>query len=99
MVKYDKNLRKLLFFLFQGRIIARDGGSPSRSATAIIKININRNLHVPTFNPSSYSQKIYETELIGNVVVDVNAEDNDRVVSAVAMEIDVCFLICLFSHI
>jgi protocadherin Fat 4 len=66
---------------YQGRIVAFDGGSPPRSATAIATINIQRNLNSPIFNPSSYEETILETLQAGTSIVRVTASDADRSVS------------------
>lgn len=66
---------------YQGRIVAFDGGSPPRSATAIATINIQRNLNSPIFNPSSYEETILETLQAGTSILRVTASDSDRSVS------------------
>ncbi|KAK3089813.1 hypothetical protein FSP39_006721 [Pinctada imbricata] len=66
---------------YQGRIVAFDGGSPPRSATAIATINILRNLNSPIFNPTNYEQTILETLTVGSSILQVTASDADRSVS------------------
>uniref|UniRef100_A0A8W8I309 Cadherin domain-containing protein n=1 Tax=Magallana gigas TaxID=29159 RepID=A0A8W8I309_MAGGI len=68
---------------YQGRIVAEDGGSPPRSATATAIINIPRNLNAPVFNPKNYSVTIDETHQVGQYVITVTASDVDRVISAI----------------
>ncbi|XP_052689553.1 protocadherin Fat 4-like [Crassostrea angulata] len=65
--------------LYQGRIVAEDGGSPPRSATATAIINILRNINSPVFNPKNYSITIDETHQVGQNVITVTASDADRV--------------------
>uniref|UniRef100_K1QE50 Protocadherin Fat 1 n=1 Tax=Magallana gigas TaxID=29159 RepID=K1QE50_MAGGI len=65
--------------LYQGRIVAEDGGSPPRSATATAIINILRNINSPVFNPKNYSVTIDETHQVGQNVITVTASDADRV--------------------
>jgi len=38
-------------------------------------------LNIPVFGPLSYANQIYETEPVRTVVIDVNAQDGDRIVS------------------
>lgn len=66
---------------YQGRIVAFDGGSPPRSATAIATINIQRNLNSPVFSPVNYEQTILETMQVGTNILRVTASDADRSVS------------------
>jgi len=66
---------------YQGRIVAYDGGTPARSATAIATINILRNLNRPIFNPNSYEETIQETLQAGSSILQVFASDADRTVS------------------
>lgn len=68
---------------YQGRIVAYDGGSPPRSATAIATINILRNLNSPVFSPSNYEETILETMQVGTSILRVTASDADRSVSTV----------------
>lgn len=69
---------------YQGRIVAYDGGSPPRSATAIATINILRNLNTPIFNPDVYEQTILETLQVGSSILQVTATDADRSVSIIS---------------
>ncbi|XP_062595025.1 cadherin EGF LAG seven-pass G-type receptor 3-like, partial [Saccostrea cucullata] len=64
---------------YQGRIVAEDGGSPPRSATAIATINIQRNLNHPVFTQTDYSISIYETQQVGQNVITVTATDADQI--------------------
>ena len=64
--------------LFQGRVKAQDGGSPPRSATATVKINILRNLNAPSFASLNYNRTILETAALNDVLVTVVATDSDR---------------------
>ncbi|XP_041364041.1 cadherin-23-like [Gigantopelta aegis] len=62
---------------YQGRVVASDSGHPPRSATAIVKINVIRNLHHPQFQQSSYQTNVLETVGVGASVLSVQALDND----------------------
>ncbi|KAJ8319080.1 hypothetical protein KUTeg_004171 [Tegillarca granosa] len=64
---------------YQGRVLAKDGGNPPRSATAVVKIFINRNLNAPIFQQVEYNFTIFETFPVGNTVGSVTANDNDRI--------------------
>jgi hypothetical protein len=61
----------------QLRLLAEDGGSPKKTATATVDINVNRNLVPPQFNPASYSQSIIENFPVGSEIVTVSATDSD----------------------
>ncbi|WAQ95445.1 FAT4-like protein [Mya arenaria] len=62
-----------------GRIVAYDSGSPARSATVTARININRNINTPVFNPINYNVTIMETEATNYLVLTVSATDSDRI--------------------
>ena len=71
-------------FWFQLRLVARDGGSPSKSATATVDINVQRNLLPPVFDPSGvYNVTIIEQTAVGEEILVVSATDNDPVVSQI----------------
>ncbi|XP_041364042.1 protocadherin Fat 1-like [Gigantopelta aegis] len=59
------------------RVLARDGGSPSLSATAIVLVNVNRNLNAPTFVRQNHTVEIYETQDLGVPIMQVTAVDVD----------------------
>lgn len=71
------NLSILSPIPLQLRVEARDGGSPPRSATALVNINVQRNLHAPVFNPTRYEETILETTGLGVSLVRVLATDAD----------------------
>ncbi|XP_035826841.1 protocadherin Fat 4, partial [Aplysia californica] len=62
---------------YQGRVVARDGGSPARSATAVVSITVIRNLFDPEFVRPSYEETILETRVIGSSILQVQATDSD----------------------
>jgi len=62
---------------YQVRIEARDGGNPSRSATSLFQISVQRNLFSPTFLQSFYNETIDETQSLGTTIVQIRAEDRD----------------------
>ncbi|XP_061182374.1 protocadherin Fat 4-like [Saccostrea echinata] len=59
------------------RLLAEDGGSPKKTATATVDITVNRNLAAPQFNPATYSQTIIENFPVGSEIVTVTATDSD----------------------
>ena len=58
--------------------MASDGGTPPRTDTTVARVNVNRNLNKPRFEPAQYQAKILETLTIGEVVTTVTAKDRDR---------------------
>ena len=49
-----------MFVLLQLKVLAEDGGSPPRSATATVSITVERNLAAPEFTPGRYETEILE---------------------------------------
>ena len=65
--------------LFVARIRATDGGFPSRSDEATVRIEVLRNLFSPVYNHTQNIQvTILETAPIGTFIYDLDAFDNDR---------------------
>lgn len=62
---------------YQLRIEARDGGSPSRSATALVQITVLRNLFTPEFTQLFYNITIDETQQLGQNLLQISARDDD----------------------
>ncbi|XP_046583227.1 cadherin-23-like [Haliotis rubra] len=60
------------------RVVVKDGGSPSKSATVTGIVNILRNLNDPVFNPTFYNATIFETHALRDSIVRVVATDADR---------------------
>ena len=60
-----------------------DGGEPARSATQVLTININQNLHTPEFDAGQdpCSADISEDFEVGATIDSVLAVDLDRLVS------------------
>ncbi|XP_061690779.1 protocadherin beta-16-like [Syngnathoides biaculeatus] len=60
------------------KLVAVDGGSPQKSGTVNIEINIlDANDNVPVFNQSIYKAKVIENAPVGTLVLTVNATDAD----------------------
>ena len=70
-------------FFLQLRVVAYDQGEGDneKSATVIVKININRNFNDPLFQQTSYGASIVETQDYGVSIAKVSATDADRTVS------------------
>ena len=55
-----------------------DGGVPPRSRTAILTVNMLRNLNAPQFVEGTYEAEIQETHNIGASVLRIRATDSDN---------------------
>ena len=53
-------VNNVMFNLLQLKVLAEDGGSPPRSATATVSITVERNLAAPEFTPQRYETEILE---------------------------------------
>ena len=62
-------------------MVAEDGGSPAKTATALVKLEILRNFYEPEFDPISYNATILETHGLGQSILQVTADDSDTKVS------------------
>ena len=62
-------------------MLATDNGSPSRSATAIVVVDIQRNFQPPTWQQTTYSASVLEIQALGIPFVQVSALDADAQVS------------------
>lgn len=58
---------------------AQDRGSPPKSATGMLLVNVTRNLNPPFFavGNTNYNADILETQTPGVEIVDVDATDSD----------------------
>ena len=77
MVNNSTNINKATLFLFQLRIAVKDGGTPSLSSTAILRVDVSRNLYRPEFRELSYETTIAETIPTDVSIVQINATDRD----------------------
>ena len=68
--------------LSQLRVEAKDGGNPALSATALVTINVERNLFSPVFAQDTYAATIFETQDLGSAILTVFATDADIRVSS-----------------
>lgn len=55
-----------------------DNGSPQKTATVPLTINIVRNQHTPTFSLTSYSATVPDTQAVGSAVLSIGAYDADQ---------------------
>ncbi|KAM8847838.1 protocadherin alpha-3-like isoform 11-T11 [Synchiropus picturatus] len=57
---------------------AIDGGTPSKSGTMIIRVNVlDINDNTPKFSQSLYKASVYENVKLGSIIITVNATDLD----------------------
>ena len=63
--------------VYRVRVLARDGGAPSLSATATVLVNVDRNLNAPVFIRQNYTVSIYETQDLGVPIQQISAADSD----------------------
>lgn len=68
----------LCVFLIQLTVQARDQGSPSRAASAVVNINVLRDTGVLTFTTNNYNQTISENEPVGALVTTTVASPGVR---------------------
>ena len=73
--------------VYRVRVLARDGGSPSLSATSTVLINVERNLNAPVFIRQNYTVTIYETQDLGVPIQQISAADSDVSVSVVCWDL------------
>ena len=65
-------------YIFQLRLLARDGGFPSLSATTTVAITVRRNLFAPVFtNMERIGVVILENLVAGSFIAKVKATDAD----------------------
>ena len=61
--------------------MAKDGGTPPKTATATVEVDVERNLHDPVFTSSGVmTASIPEIAPAGTPVASVSAEDRDTAV-------------------
>ncbi|XP_046561621.1 protocadherin Fat 4-like [Haliotis rubra] len=58
-------------------VVAKDGGTPALSATALVEISVQWNLNAPTFSQSTYSVAILSTQTLNTPITTVSAVDAD----------------------
>ena len=75
--------------MFQLRVVAQDGGSPAKTATTLVKVEILHNFHKPVFSPVMYDETILETQALGQRILTVKANDNDTKVGTESSHNDV----------
>jgi protocadherin Fat 4 len=64
-------------YTLQVRVLARDNGSPARSATAVVTVDIQRNFQAPIWVDTSKSVTIPEVLAYGVTFTNVQANDFD----------------------
>ncbi|XP_055954344.1 protocadherin-16-like [Patella vulgata] len=58
-------------------VVAEDGGIPALIDTAIVYVNVTRNLNSPVFNPTIYRIGVPDIQTLGTPVTTVSATDAD----------------------
>ncbi|KAL5018733.1 hypothetical protein ScPMuIL_004455 [Solemya velum] len=72
-----RDLRQQTDTFYRLRLVARDGGTPPRSATALVDINVRRNLQTPELLQTNYVETIPESHSIGASVSQIFGKDDD----------------------
>lgn len=57
--------------------MARDGGTPSLTATSTVSVTIARNLNAPEWTLSTYTVNITETQDLGTPIAALGTRDDD----------------------
>ena len=61
----------------QIRVLATDGGTPSKQDIALVHVHVNRNMKAPIFEVTDYRVEILETQQLGIPFERVYAKDED----------------------
>lgn len=67
--------------------MARDGGTPSLTATSTVSVTIARNLNAPEWTFTTYTVNITETQDLGSPIVVLNTTDDDVEVTCKNIEL------------
>ena len=84
-VKYASIQLKITFSIPKVRVLAQDGGSPQGSATSTVLITVTRNLNAPQLLQQNYTVSIYETQNLGESILQIQATDQDISVSVLLL--------------
>ena len=57
--------------------MARDGGTPSLTATSSVLVTMNRNLHAPRWINTVYTLNITDAQDLGVIIASLNTADDD----------------------
>ncbi|KAL3875972.1 hypothetical protein ACJMK2_033866 [Sinanodonta woodiana] len=76
-VTTNRNLAPESANTYQLRVRVQDGGSPPKSGTTVLTIQLQRNLLAPVFVPVLYNTTILETRDTGDIILIVTAIDAD----------------------
>lgn len=69
----------LYYFRFQLVVTAYDSGSPGKTATATLTIDVTKNPSIPQFDLTEYSTTIWEDKAPGSNIFNITAVDADSV--------------------
>jgi hypothetical protein len=64
---------------FQLVVTAYDSGSPGKTATATLTIDVTKNPSIPQFDRQEYSTTIWEDRAPGSNIINITAVDADSV--------------------
>jgi hypothetical protein len=64
--------------MFQIRVLASDGGMPSKTDTTVVTVDVDRNLFAPKMTQGEWVANILETQDLGVPFALVEAVDEDQ---------------------
>lgn len=67
------------------RVLAQDGGTPNRTDTTIVTVNVNRNNYAPRFDVTNFQQTLLETQALAVPFTRATGADNDSKVQYASM--------------
>ena len=76
-------------------MLAKDGGTPPKTATTTVHIDVDRNLNAPKFSQATIKAEIMEISPAGSLVATVTATDQDTAVSIKMSFKDFCLFAVL----
>ena len=62
-----------------------NAGAATRSSTGTLTVTVDRNLHPPFFRTDRYTQEILEIQEVGVPFEQIEAQDDDTVVSCCSL--------------
>lgn len=77
--------------------MARDGGTPSLTATSTVLVTIARNLNAPEWTLSAYTVNITETKDLGTSIAALSTRDDDVEVRSKNVDLNWLLKLSCFS--
>lgn len=77
--------------------MARDGGTPSLTATSTVSVTIARNLNAPEWTLSAYTVNITETQDLGTPIAALGTRDDDVEVRSKNIDLNWLLKLSCFS--